>query len=97
MNFTDKSNSVRVERFKPSGKWYDTWALSLPEKCYHADSCEGATRGAFFCWDMWGLYAKAFEEKSGKVLGDGWKLVIMEPYNRNAHPIMLIGGQKGKS
>lgn len=46
---------------------------------------------------MHALYSRAYEEVAGAPLGEGWMLVIMEPYNKNGYPIMLIGGAKGKS
>jgi len=78
MNFTTDPNSVRAELFKPSGKWYMTVALSL-------------INGLYDDWDMWTNYRKAFEDYNNGPLGSGWMLVILDPYNKNTHPIMLIG------
>jgi len=76
MGFSTNDNSVRVDRFKPSGKWYDTIALSV-------DSWENP--------DMWTAYEIAFENQTGKKLEKDWMLVILEPWNQYSHPIIIKG------
>jgi hypothetical protein len=78
MGFHASDAMVRMDRFKPSGKWYDTFAVNMTD--YY--DCGMLIHD---CVEI------AWQKSSGKELGEGWMLVCLEPYHKNAHPVMVRG------
>jgi len=79
MGYHQNDSMVRVDIFRPSGKWYETIAIDMEEfydHSYAKDAVEIAT-----------------VKKRGAPLVPGWIYVCTEPYHKNAHPILLIGGK----
>lgn len=83
-NFSNKDNSVRVEFFKPDGKWYMTEAHEMPsEKWEH--------------WDMWTTIGDMLDASRPDRPKGWWKqftVVVLDPYNKNAHPIMIVADKE---
>ena len=82
MNFSLQPSHVRVDIFKPSGKWFETIELVMDMKK----------------WDRETLIHDSFREVLHKKLGDthlnGMYAVCLEPYHECAHPLMIIIGER---
>lgn len=76
MGYSIEEGVVRADRFKPSGKWYDSIALDMSD-FYNEPMQQNAIRGAM-----------ARQKIS---LEEGWSIVVLEPYHVNSHPMMLKG------
>lgn len=77
MGYSPHDSQVRADRFKPSGKWYDTRVLEMAPY-YNETFLHIAVE-------------KAYADTSAVPLDEGWSLVVLEPYHRHSHPIMLKG------
>jgi hypothetical protein len=76
MGYAVGDNFVRASRFKPSGKWYDDVALDMAGE-FNTDSIQTAIKNA---------YTKTYHP-----LHPGWMLVVLEPYHKHSHPIIIKG------
>ncbi len=79
-HYTDDSSSVRVDFFKPSGKWYTTEAVKWTGN-WKKD--EGLIYDAF---------TKSLKDHLGTRLSD-MIAVCLEPYHELSFPLMLMPGQ----
>jgi hypothetical protein len=86
VHYSENSGSVRVDRFKESGKWYDTFALDMSEYYDHGIIPHDAVRTAL---DK--EMAKNFNRDNFVEgwLNQGGFFVILEPYHKNAYPVVL--------
>jgi hypothetical protein len=88
MAFTTNEGRVRVDFFKPSGKWYGTASVDmsahfkgvigdcLREACVvEAARGEGSEWGHTFTPQDW--------------VADGGTIVCLEPYHEHSHPLMI--------
>ena len=75
MNYTENSGSVRMDVFKPDGKWYETVALDM---------------GAYYNTGITPHHAvhEALLE-ANHYLPDRWIIVVPEPYHVSAYPVLL--------
>ncbi len=76
MGYSIDEGVVRADRFKPSGKWYDSIALNMSGH-YTTSLIHDAVRLA--------------AEAQGVKLETNWMLVVLEPYHQYSHPIIIIG------
>ena len=79
-NYSDNPGSVRVDYFKPSGKWYMTEAIKMSDYFYKEIDIHRAVASA--------LDASRPDRNAG-----WWKqftVVVNEPYHKNAYPIMIV-------
>lgn len=76
MGYSMNDGVVRADRFKPSGKWYDSIALDM-SRHYNAVLIHNAVLNAM--------------EDQGVKLEPGWSIVVLEPYHKHSHPVMLKG------
>ena len=83
MGYIDKPEMVRVDFFRPSGKWYTTEAVewlyygnepNLPENYLIVEIFHASLR-------------KHFEKTPGRLIG--MVAVCLEPYYKHAHPVMI--------
>lgn len=74
MGYSAEDYMVRADRFKPSGKWYDTFALNM-SGCFEMSSVFDAVRSAM--------------RLQGIELEKGWLLVVLEPYHKHSHPVII--------
>lgn len=78
-NYSDNPGMVRVEYFKPSGKWYMTEAIDMSA---HWDDA--------YVWDA----VKASLDDSRPDKSPGWwkhfTVVCLEPYHKSAYPQMFV-------
>ena len=82
-HYTDDSSSVRVDFFKPSGKWYTTEAVVWT----------GEWKGETLIHDEFKkVLQDHFAEDRPDRLSD-MMAICLEPYHQNEHPIMLMPGQ----
>lgn len=87
MGFNHDDTKVRGDLFTESGKWKYTVTLDY-------------TGGDWDYWDLWWEARQALRRAteagtSGvtlKRIPDGWHLVVLEPYGRTSHPIIVHGG-----
>ena len=82
MGYTIHSSHVRVDRFKESGKWYDTLEVDM-EDHYYDNIIQDALRRSI---------NESYSHVNNFV--DGWlaqggSFVCLEPYHQNSHPVML--------
>lgn len=78
MNYSQRPGMVRVDFFKPSGKWKETVAMDM-SGVYDFDLIHDAVRTALR--NNFGDGVEAFK---------GLTMVILEPYHKNAHPILMV-------
>lgn len=86
MGFTTNDGMVRVDRFKESGKWYDTIEIDMSEH-YNDLSIFNALEESIneHTAKHWG--------RDNFVIGwtnQGGSFVCLEPYHKHSHPVMLI-------
>lgn len=74
-HYSNNPAMVRVDRFKPSGKWYDTFAIDMT----------GEYEGAIHT-KLQNAFKRQYPDFK---LSDGWILVCLEPYHEHSHPIIL--------
>lgn len=75
MGYDVNDNMVRVDRFKPRGKWYDTLAVDMAPH-YRNPDLHDAVR-------------LAIQDKYPDMKIGSWTFVCLEPYHQNSHPVML--------
>lgn len=86
---------VRVDLFKPSGKWYDTTWVDMAD-WQQGGSVHGCVRAACNAEANRGLQASTrghwgLRGDLDNYLGQRWIAVCLEPCHKHAHPVMLIG------
>lgn len=83
MNYSEEPNSVRVDIFKPSGKWYTTVALNW-DRYRSGNPQDGA--------DDYESIQNTFRRCMKEQFQDRWSgmtVVCLEPYHENAFPLMI--------
>lgn len=80
MGYNAQDSFVRVDRFKPNGKWYDTFAIDMGE-FYNDPFIHDALKKAII---------------GAGVNIDGYRIVCLEPYHKYAHPVMLSDHLRGE-
>ena len=76
MGYSRNESVVRADRFRPSGKWYDTFELDMSQE-YDALNCPEAVLAAL---------------KRNKLSYLGWIIVVLEPSHANAYPVCIADG-----
>jgi len=81
MGYTTDSRHVRVDRFKESGKWYDTLEVVIPDEYYDH-------------WNIFQALEMSINEQYGENYVVGWtnqggSFVCIDPYHEHSHPVML--------
>jgi hypothetical protein len=76
MGFSIDPAMVRVDRFKVSGKWYDTHQVNMSNH-YDAINLPEAVLLAWMVSTKMSLSKEFF-------------LVCLEPYNRHSHPVAVM-------
>lgn len=74
MGYSDNDAHVRCDRFKPSGKWYDTFMIDMSgmwEKPNH----HAAVANAIL--------------KKDPDPEPGWFFVVLEPHHVHSHPVLF--------
>lgn len=86
MNYSTKPHSVRVDFFKPSGKWYTTEAVLFPWWSAEDGSIHEVVEAAL---------EKHLREEAGWLRLEGMIAVCIDPHHEHAHPIMMLVGKLG--
>lgn len=82
-HYSENPGHVQANRFKESGKWYDTFSLDMtlfyddiaaPQAVYNA---------------LLNKFGIDWVENH-----PGWSVVVLDPYHRNSHPVMIKLGVK---
>ena len=73
---------VRVDIWKPRGKWYTTLEI-----IWSRDDTEESE-----VWPMKDIFRHILSEQEGNRF-DGYWASCLHPYHENAHPIMIILGE----
>ena len=76
-HYSENSGSVRVDYFKPSGKWAYTNSVDMSDY-WDVPSVHDAVRSAIL--DAFGVLDESY-----------YTIVVLEPYHKHAHPIMIGG------
>jgi len=88
MGFTMEEGMVRADRFKESGKWYDTFAL--PMRGFHDKPViHEAVHAALNSMRI------ADTDRGFPHAAEGWFVVVLDPYHHNSHPIVAWGRKDG--
>ena len=76
MGYSEKENEVRVDIFKPSGKWYTTISVEMADDNWSGDNC---------------IFESFKEALSTRIKGSfkGFTAVCLKPYHEYEHPIMI--------
>jgi hypothetical protein len=82
MGYTEKDSSVRIDRFKDGGKWYDTFAVDM-EPFWDSLTPVDGVRYAIAAHPDWSA------EYVQDCLDRGFTFVCLEPYHKYAYPVML--------
>lgn len=91
MGFTTNESRVRVDFFKPSGKWYGTGSIDMDafyEGLIHECVLQACEREQADKNGQWGYTFTPAEWLAG-----GGTIVCLEPYHEHSHPVMLRGPQ----
>jgi hypothetical protein len=82
-HYSEHPGTVRVDYFRPSGKWYMTEAVDMDgywgELIPHSAVEKALT-------DHW-------EDTRGPDRKDAWRqftIVVLDPYHHNGYPVMLV-------
>lgn len=78
MGYSEDSEMVRVDFFKPSGKWYTTEAIKWLDY-------EG--------WDLPKILRESIKTQNGNRLSD-MIAVCLNPYSKFEHPVMIFPEDK---
>jgi hypothetical protein len=88
MGFTVNDSRVRVDFFKPSGKWYGTGSIDMSAhykgdigECVRRACSEEHAKGKEGEWDH------TFNPQDW--VSGGGTIVVLEPAHENSHPIMI--------
>lgn len=85
MGFTERPDSVRVDFFQASGKWYETIAVTMEVYSASPEHPKG--------WSVHYSLALALKKKltnpDGSLRLNGMLAVCLEPYHELSHPIMM--------
>lgn len=76
-NYSDKPNSVRVDFFKESGKWYTTEAVIC-------DDYEGILPDC-----LKEDVVRHLRQADGRIRLSGMWAVVLDPYHKYSHPQMF--------
>jgi ATP-dependent Lon protease len=81
MGYTTNESMVRVDRFKESGKWYDTLEVEMVDEYYDH-------------WNIFEAVEKSIDAKYGVGYVMAWtnqggSFVCLEPCHKHSHPVML--------
>jgi len=91
MSFTTNEGRVRVDFFKPSGKWYGTASVDM--SAYYKGDIHECFRRA--CVDEQATAPSTGESEWGHTFTpQGWvakggTIVCLEPYHEHSHPLMI--------
>lgn len=78
-HYSDNPGSVRMDLYKPGGKWYATEELIMGE--HYEGSIFDAVEAAL---------VRTFGEKIAASYRQAYIIVVAEPYHLHAHPVTLI-------
>lgn len=73
-HYSDNPGMVRVDYFKPGGKWYMTEAHNM-SAYYNVPSIHDAVREMLVAEGRWLPH---------------FTIVVLEPYHQHAHPVMFV-------
>jgi hypothetical protein len=82
MNFALEPYLVRCDRFKASGKWYDTFVIDMRD--VYDDPIHTAVARAI---------SKVTSITPDPDRVDLWRYVVLDPYHKNSYPIMMSDRQ----
>ena len=74
MGYSSEPDMVRVDIFKPSGKWYDTIDMKWVD--YDGPLLHDTFTASLIKGGMSGRY-------------QGFMMICLEPYHKHAYPIMI--------
>jgi hypothetical protein len=80
MGYSDNDGMVRVDYFKPTGKWYMTEAIDMSSHWQDVD--------------MFKAIELSLDESRPDRSARWWKsftVVVLEPYHVNSYPVMFVG------
>lgn len=89
MGYSENDGSVRIDRFKEHGKWYDTYAVDMSNHWNDRNEdgsynlIHDALRDAIAADPRFG------PQWVGGWLRQGGFIVCLEPYHQQSHPITL--------
>lgn len=89
MNYSDNPAMVRVDFFKPSGKWYCTEAVKWTG-AYYGSNIDGQTFSSE-CQPIYDAFAQSLRDHLEKRLSD-MTAICLEPYHQFTHPLMIKDG-----
>jgi len=85
-HYSEDPSHVRVDIFKPSGKWYTTVEICWDRYLTYEDGKYESIGDTF---------DRICREKGWHEVFDGMIAVCLEPYHEHAHPLMIRLGKKG--
>ena len=89
-HYTTNSGSVRIEQFKPNGKWYQTCAGDMSG--YYWGGGERCPKGSAFNL-IHEAVARVITDTFGPQGSADWIYVILAPYHENGYPMHMTSAQ----
>lgn len=86
MGYSQNAHDVRVDFFKPSGKWYETESVSFEGLQWRGQDKEGNILQGV---DSLRTVCKKALRRHLEGRMKGMMAVILEPYHEFAHPVMI--------
>jgi hypothetical protein len=89
-HYSDDADSVRVDFFKPSCKWYTTEAIKWTAE-YSSDGYGSPTGKPRLLHDIFSglLLSNLFNKETQRVRLAGMWAVCLDPYHEHTHPLMI--------
>jgi hypothetical protein len=88
-HFSENPGHVRVDRFKPNGKWYDTFMVDMTKYWGYGSTPKDALIDSMFNSSIPSI-AKLAERIIWPPPVGSWYLVCLEPYHQYEYPVMIF-------
>lgn len=86
MNYSENPSSVRVDFFRPSGKWYMTEALDMRDFWTSGPGNMGPADA---------VRAALERTERGRGLLESFIVVVIDPYHQYEYPVVLLPPKEG--
>ena len=89
-HYTTNSGSVRIEQFKPNGKWYQTLAGDMSDMYWGGGEHTPKGKTVFLLHEA---VAFTIVEAFGQQDNVNWIYAVLDPYHENGYPVLMTSAQ----